>query len=550
MRALRILPGILLLLLSSLTSPAFGQDSTPASVSGIVMNASTNGPFPGVLITMTGGGVTTTDESGRFVLKDVRPGTWTIQALKTGTAPPARDSSPRVLTIQPGEEIRDLRLWLAPLATLRGRITDQDGNPLKGARVETLVVAYQLGNRILRTPENAVGGSAGTTTGAEGEYSLELPPGKYYVAASFTEPTQPQFSTTLGTMNIGGTVRTYYPGTLDSELAATVTVAGGDTVFADFRAFRKGQPLARISGRIVGARVRPERGIETTTRQFLLVQRNAPGYAPTTTYLPSYRYGSNMPPDAFEILVGRGSYDLIVNDEMADGRRGRGILPIEVQDHNIENLVVVLRQGQDIEGKVVVRGAGNAIPLEQVAIRGGPPPVMAAADGKFMLPDVSEGTWSIRVDSLPSDAYVADMRQGTVSLFDSARTLAGPQYVVSGSYSVPLEVIVSPNGGVIDGVVEGAANQNVAGSTVVLVPGPTRRFVQLHYRTAVVGSKGDFTFQGLAPGVYQLYAWESVPNTAWLNPDFMSPYEGRGQSVSVESGKRQSARVRLIARED
>jgi hypothetical protein len=65
-----------------------------------------------------------------------------------------------------------------------------------------------------------------------------------------------------------------------------------------------------------------------------------------------------------------------------------------------------------------------------------------------------------------------------------------------------------------------------------------------------VGSTGAFTFQGLAPGVYQLYAWEIVPNTAWLNPDFMSSYEGRGQSVSVESGKHQSTRVRLIARED
>ena len=550
MREMRVLPEVLLLLLTSLVSPALAQDSAPASVSGVVMNANTNAPFPGVLIMMAGAGVTTTDDSGRFLLKDVRPGTWTIQALKTGTAPPARDSAPRVLTINPGEEIRDVRLWLAPLANLRGRITDQDGKPLQGARVETLIVAYQFGDRILRLPESAIGGSSGTTTGRDGEYALELPPGKYYVAASFTEPSQPQFSTILGTMPVGGTVRTYYPGTLDSELAATVTVAGGDTAYADFRAFRKGQQLVRISGRIVGSSARPEPRLGSPARQVLLAPRNTAGYAPATNYLPSYRYGPDVPPDAFEILVARGSYDLIVEDEMPDGRRGRGRVPIEVQDHDIENLVVVLQHGQDIEGKVVVQGGGNAIPLEQIAIRGGPPPVMAAVDGKFTLPDVSEGTRSIRVDGLPPDAYVADIRQGTVSLFDSARTLAGPGYVVSGFYSVPLEVIVSPNGGVIDGVVEGTANQNVAGSTVVLVPGTTRRFVQAYYRTAVVGSKGDFTFQGLAPGAYQLYAWESVPNTAWLNPDFMSTYEGRGQSVSVESGKRQSALVRLIARED
>lgn len=233
-----------------------------------------------------------------------------------------------------------------------------------------------------------------------------------------------------------------------------------------------------------------------------------------------------------------------------DGQQGRGVVPIEMQDRDLENIVVVLGLRQDIEGKVIVRGPTNAIPLQQVAIRGGPPVVMASGEGTFTLRGVGEGTHSIRVDGLPPDAYVADIRQGPVSLFDTARTLAGPQYTISGSYAVPLEVIVSPNGGVIDGLVEAAAQQSVAGSTVVLIPGPTRRFVQAHYRTAVVGSAGEFRFQGLAPGVYHVYAWESVPNTAWLNPEFISSYEGRGQSVSVEAGKRQNARVRLIPRED
>ena len=73
MRGRRVLPEILLLLLTALVSSAFAQDSTPApaSVSGVVMNAGTNQPYAGVLITMSGGGVTTTDDSGAFVLKDV-----------------------------------------------------------------------------------------------------------------------------------------------------------------------------------------------------------------------------------------------------------------------------------------------------------------------------------------------------------------------------------------------------------------------------------------------------------------------------------------------
>jgi hypothetical protein len=57
MRKRHIPPLILFILLASLTPPSFGQDQAPASVSGVLMNASTNAPLPGVLIMMTGGGV-------------------------------------------------------------------------------------------------------------------------------------------------------------------------------------------------------------------------------------------------------------------------------------------------------------------------------------------------------------------------------------------------------------------------------------------------------------------------------------------------------------
>jgi len=544
------LPVLLLIVFVTLSK---AQDQLPASVSGIVMNASTNSPFPGVMVMMAGAGVTTTEENGRFTLKDVRPGTWTIQALRSATAPPARDSAPRVITVKSGEDIRDVRLWLAPLGTLRGRIMDPEGNPLRGVTVDPLVVAYQAGSKTLQLPEIAVGGSNHGFTGGDGEYEVKLPPGTYYVATTYYAPRQPQVISSVDSLRTG--IRTYYPGTLDSELAATVTLVGGDTAYADFKVFFKGPTLPKIAGTVVGARRAsgPSVGLRVVPT-LKLIPRNVAGYAASsaTRMIPDYRmFAQTASPDGFEIQgVPTGTYDLVVDDVMLDGRQGRGVVRIDMRDRDLENIVVVLGPRQDIEGKVIVQGSTNAIPLEQVAIRGGPPVVMAAADGTFTLREVGEGAQSIRVDGLPPDAYVADIRQGPVSLFDAARTLSGPQYTISGSYAAPLEVIVSPNGGVIDGVVDAPAQQNVAGSTVVLVPGPSRRFVQTQYRSAVVGSTGEFTFRGLAPGVYQLYAWESVPNTAWLNPDFMSSFEGRGQSVAIESGKRQSIRVRLIQRED
>jgi hypothetical protein len=88
------------------------------------------------------------------------------------------------------------------------------------------------------------------------------------------------------------------------------------------------------------------------------------------------------------------------------------------------------------------------------------------------------------------------------------------------------------------------------GATVVLVPDNSRRFTQSYYKVVVARSNGAFSFKGVPPGVYQLFAWESIPETAWLNPDFMSRWEGRGQVVSMEAGGRVTVQIRLFSKDD
>jgi hypothetical protein len=235
---------------------------------------------------------------------------------------------------------------------------------------------------------------------------------------------------------------------------------------------------------------------------------------------------------------------------MADGSTARGTLQVEVVDREIEDLKVVLRPNRDVPGRITVRGVSNGFPFEQVEIRsGGARFAKAGGDGTFTLRDVSIGSNTIRVDGFPPDSYVADIRQGGVSLYDAARTLSGPQFNVD-DFTAPLEITLGTNGATIQGVVETSRQQNVSGAVVALVPLPPRRFVQTYYRSSVVASTGEFTFRGLAPGVYQLYAWERVPDTAWLNPDFIATYEGQGKTVTVDPGGNVRTSVRLIPREN
>ena len=534
-------------LLVALSPPlAVWPQELRGTVSGTVIDGSTNAPMGGVLVMMTGAGVTKTDDLGRFVLKDVLPGTWTIQALRTDTASPDDEPRPRTITVLPGEEIRDVRLRLVELATFKGRISDRDGNPLEQVRVFPLTVTYRQGRRTLATPGDRIGNFR--TTNVTGEYEFRVPPGKYFIGADYTPPNQPITILTSGDLDPGnGTTRTYYPGILDSAAAVAIKVGGSDVVVADFRVFRENPELWKLSGTLVGA------ATESTSdsfRTFSFTPREAITFDPRVLRLLNV---ASRKSDAtrFEIAgVPRGSYDLAVSAPMADGSSGRGILQVEVVDRNIDDLKVVLRPYRDVPGRVTVRGARNAFPIEQIEIRGsGSSFTKAGADGTFTLPNVSIGSQSIRVDGLPPDAYVADIRQGGVSLFDTAQTLAGPQFVV-GDFTAPLEITVSPNAGTLRGIVETSRPQNVSGAIVALIPQPPHRFVQTYYRSSVVGSTGEFTFKGLAPGVYQLYAWESVLDTAWLNPDFISTYEGQGRTITIGAGDNVNTRVRLIPREN
>jgi hypothetical protein len=89
-----------------------------------------------------------------------------------------------------------------------------------------------------------------------------------------------------------------------------------------------------------------------------------------------------------------------------------------------------------------------------------------------------------------------------------------------------------------------------AGAAVVLVPDSSRRLIQSYYKTTTAGPKGSFSFSGVPPGVYQLFAWKSVPDTAWMNPEFMSRWEGRGQVVSIEAGRSVTVRASVFSKDD
>jgi hypothetical protein len=108
-----------------------------------------------------------------------------------------------------------------------------------------------------------------------------------------------------------------------------------------------------------------------------------------------------------------------------------------------------------------------------------------------------------------------------------------------------LEVTISSRGAHVQGTVTDADGLPAAGVWVVLVPGDARRNEFHLFKQVTTDQYGRFGIRGIAPGDYKLFSWEQVEQNAWEDPDFLKPFESKGQSVSLQEGDGKS--VDLVA---
>ncbi|HXW16636.1 MAG TPA: carboxypeptidase-like regulatory domain-containing protein, partial [Terriglobia bacterium] len=112
-----------------------------------------------------------------------------------------------------------------------------------------------------------------------------------------------------------------------------------------------------------------------------------------------------------------------------------------------------------------------------------------------------------------------------------------------------LEIVVSPNGASVDGVIF-KDQQPFQGATVALVPDPPHRGEKRLFKSVTTDQNGHFVLQGLSPGDYKVFAWEKIESGAYTSSEFLLPYEKLGESVHITEGSRNSVQLDLIAAKD
>jgi hypothetical protein len=503
-----------------------------------------------------------TDASGQFSFKDQAPGIYGVRAALDGYfGPPingvASTTVTKSVTVEAQKPVPSTNIFMFKGGAITGRVRDPEGQPVSGMNVSAMRLSYSNGR-----PQWTA--AVSKTTNERGEFRIFwVSPGEYYVAV-----TPPGANSRPGAQD--SWVRTFFPGVADPAAAGVLAVMDGAEIPGiDFSIQTAAStPTFKIRGRAINPLALPNATtgvVDRNVNTFILSPRE-PG---TLGSVNPPTVQNSVPPAArpngeFEIRnVRPGSYDLFAYS-MAPAPVPAAGTPsgppfrryyidrawVDIQDSDVEGIMLQIQKGTEISGKVVLQG-NPPLPMDKIrislrsldampdafAIIVGSIPV--ASSGDFSAPDIPPAQYGIQISGLPDTAYVADVQQGGISVFNTGFT-TGKQP------AIPLEIVVNGNGGIIEGNVRTTDRKPVPGSMVVLVPPVADRRNTMRYKTATTDDEGNFSMKGVAPGQYSLFAWESVPPTAWMNSDFLAKYQDSGRQVFASQGSQLNVQLDLI----
>jgi len=548
----------------------------------------------------------TTEGDGKFVFHGIQPGRYRLTATRDGYVRgehgqrgPNLPGTP--ITFAPRQEMKDVRIALTPTGALAGRVFDRYGDPVGNASVQALRYSYQDGRRVLTVVQSA-------RTNDLGEYRLFwMQPGQYIVSAVPSDNrldgmtidigagAPVQVATMISGIRVGGGISpgpagpdtnetyltVYYPGTTDAAAASSIELRPGanypgvDLTVADTRA-------VRVKGRVVSNRPGPLGGSVTliprgTVTGGMAGQRSA-GVSDQGTF--EFR---GVAPGAYDVVATSGRQMFTYSESSSTGPGGQsvtrnafivtaptGAAPIElpralnqtnaeprlfgrvsldVGSADVENVTISLQQGFTLSGRINIDGSSmnpDALQNMRVMLRPDPmiPQLMFApatvnANGTFTVTDVVPGEYRISVSSMPRGGFVKTASLGGTDASNLFLRLDGEP-------RAQLDILVGTNPGTLDATVQNEKQEAVPGVTVVLVPdGPRRQRSEL-YRMVTADAAGRIHLDNVVPGTYKLFAWESVENGVWQDPEFMRLHEDRGRPVRIAEGSREIADVRVI----
>ncbi len=425
--------------------------------------------------------------------------------------------------LAPGAHPQNLLFRLTPAGVISGTVRDADGVPIMDAAVVAVHPGF-FDNRRQLFP----GGEARTDD--RGAYRIyPLLPGKYTVMVNYQRRGEDRYVTYLPT---------FFPGTPDPHEAQWIDLAPG-------------QEVAEIDVSLTEARGACVRGSVTnlvpSKNSTVAYVRLIPVQSPLADQLLSGNYGASTIGQEGEFQIcGVPPGDYIADADYGDGEKQyRGRTRVDVASGDINGVSIPLAPSFNIHGRVRTDLQFSfdfsrvSIWLHSTDQTGGGAGGKMEADGTFVLQDVYEGNYRLQIAGYEEFYVKSAQWAGTDVLEDGLK--ADPSQAAQ-----PLDVLLSANGGRIDGAVMDG-QKPVAGAVVAFVPEPAHRQRDELYSLTRTDAQGRFSLRGLPPGDFALFAFEKLNPFDLKDPEFLRQYARYAKAVHVRERQQQSIDLELIS---
>ncbi|MBI3046753.1 MAG: carboxypeptidase regulatory-like domain-containing protein [Acidobacteria bacterium] len=528
-----------------------------AVVRGRVLTADTGAPIRRAQIravspTSRESRLVTTDAEGRFELRDLPAGRWDLTASKGGFVTMRYGQrrpfeAGRPIELADGQILQQVNFALPRGAVIAGRLVDEFGEPVAGARVQALRYQLSQGTRRL-APAGMM-----TLTDDTGAFRLYgLMPGEYYVSAILRA--LPADETTDST----GYAPTYYPGTGSVTEAQPIALGVAEEANVAFALM----PVrtARISGTVVNSM-----GLPLLNGVVMLLAADAIGGPPA-----AFGAGNRIRPDGTFVLanVAPGSYTLMATSGGPGGRGAggdveMGSVPVTIGGDDVTGVTIVTGRGATLTGTITAaQGSRATVPRAGLQVTaqvvggagfggfpgfggpGGNRPAAVGDDGTFTLTNLF-GSRLIRVAGLPQDwtleAVVVEGRDVTDRPVEF-----GPNEEITGARIVLTDRVTEVSGSVLGG--DGKPSRDY---TVILFPDEEARWTapSRHVRAARPDQEGLFKIRALPPhDRYLAVAVDYLEQGEEGDAELLASLKGRATAFRLRPGEPATVSLKLVER--
>jgi hypothetical protein len=405
---------------------------------------------------------------------------------------------------------------------LTGRVIDEDGKPVAGLNVT--VQRTGPGGTLSFLNATAVTAADGTFT------ATDVRPGPYLVHISPRSgdlgDVVPQYSE--GDLKIvdEDLETTYWPGGFSEPSSGIPVNPGGAANIGTIK-------IRTVSYYRVHVSVSPAECESGETWTFAILDSGNKASRVSQRSLPCTK-------DVLVRNLRPGSYWFMVRKDEPDPGRW-ALTTVDVSTKNID-VALHLEPEAEIIGRILAADGATLPPLDKIGVStkpaivgfaGGGLPVIADAEGKFVLRNLKFPRHQVILTGLPRQYYVKEIR------FNGAPS---PDWQVTLSPGVAqLEIVIDDKPGTISGTA--TDGDKPAGQALVILLTPSLQPAQ---PPALTDPQGNFQFTGIVPGEYRAIAVSRF-STRPEDLDAVTQLAAHTETIRVERGGTSTISLTLAA---